>query len=48
MNARMRHTMHVNDYTVEEEKACWYKCEDYIKMINEIGTMSVVHAPLKS
>jgi hypothetical protein len=35
-NVHLRLTQHVNDYSVEEEEACWYSCEDYIKMNNDV------------
>jgi hypothetical protein len=36
MNVRLRLTQHVNDYSMEEERACWYSREDYIEMSNDV------------
>jgi hypothetical protein len=35
-NVRFRLTQHVNDYSVEEEQACWYSRDDYIEMNNDV------------
>ena len=35
-NVHIRLTMHIHDYTAEEEEACWYSREDYIEMSNDV------------
>jgi hypothetical protein len=36
MNVRLRLIQHINDYSVEEERACWYSREDYTEMSNDV------------
>jgi PBP1b-binding outer membrane lipoprotein LpoB len=46
MKVRMRLTMHISDYTLEEKDACWNSFEDNIKMMNDVQCTVLRNAQL--